>query len=199
MTHVVLHARRFTWDQPPAALGTVLSEAQYCTSWCLHPSSLSLPCSTLPSLLRPWNCTLHFCDHINLCLRLYFLEDFPGGSVVKKPPANAGDTGSIHGLGKSPGEGNGNPLQYFCLGNPMDREAWRATVLGVTRVRLSKWARTHAVFWKPGLWQMVLSVILESRPSRWDSVGLPPSVDSTNSIAGGEWTGDNFWYMGLHK
>ena len=53
---------------------------------------------------------------------------FPGGSVVKNSPANAGDKGSIPGLGRSPGERNGNPLQYSCLGNPMDREAWRATV-----------------------------------------------------------------------
>ena len=53
---------------------------------------------------------------------------FPGGSVVKNPPANAGDKGSIPGLGRSPGERNGNPLQYSCLGNPMDREAWQATV-----------------------------------------------------------------------
>ena len=45
---------------------------------------------------------------------------FPGGSVVKNPPANAGDTGLIPGSGRSPGEGNGNPLQYFCLENPMD-------------------------------------------------------------------------------
>ena len=49
---------------------------------------------------------------------------FPGGSVVKDPPANAGDTGSILGSGRSPGEGNGNPLQHSCLENPMDREAW---------------------------------------------------------------------------
>ena len=46
---------------------------------------------------------------------------FPGVSVVKNPPANAGDAGSIPGLGKSPGEGNGNLLQCSCLGNPMDR------------------------------------------------------------------------------
>ena len=46
---------------------------------------------------------------------------FPGSSVVKNPPANVGDVGSISKLGKSPGEGNGNPLQYSCLGNPMDR------------------------------------------------------------------------------
>ena len=48
---------------------------------------------------------------------------FPGGSVVKNPPANAGDLGLIPGSGRSPGEGNGNPLQYSCLGNPMDRGA----------------------------------------------------------------------------
>ena len=48
--------------------------------------------------------------------------------MVKNPPANAGDMGSIPGLGRSSGEGNGNPLQFSCLGNPMDRGAWRATV-----------------------------------------------------------------------
>ena len=58
---------------------------------------------------------------------------FPGGSVVKTLPANAGDVGSNPGLGRSPGEGNGNPLQYSCLGNPMDRGAWWATVHGVTK------------------------------------------------------------------
>ena len=52
-----------------------------------------------------------------------FIWGFPGGSVVKNPPANTGDMGSISGLGKSPGERNGNPLQYSCLGNPMDRGA----------------------------------------------------------------------------
>ena len=51
--------------------------------------------------------------------------------MVKNPPANAGDVGSIPGSGISPGEGYGNPLQYSCLGNPMDRGAWRATDLGV--------------------------------------------------------------------
>ena len=56
---------------------------------------------------------------------------FPGGVVVKNPLANAGDirdSGLIPGLGRSPGEGNGNPLQYSSLGNLMDREAWWATV-----------------------------------------------------------------------
>ena len=50
--------------------------------------------------------------------------DFPGGSDGKVSAYNAGDLGSIPGLGRSPGEGNGNPLQYSCLENPMDRRAW---------------------------------------------------------------------------
>ena len=55
---------------------------------------------------------------------------FPGGSVVKNPPTNEGDAGFIPGSGRYPGEGNGNPLQYSCLGNPLDGEAWWATVYG---------------------------------------------------------------------
>ena len=55
---------------------------------------------------------------------------FTGGSVVKNPPDNSGDMGLIPGLGRYPGERNGNSLQYSCLGNPMDGEAWQATVHG---------------------------------------------------------------------
>ena len=58
-----------------------------------------------------------------------------GGSVVKIMPANAGYAGAIPGLGRSPGEENSNPLQYSCLGNPMDRGAWRATDHGVAKSR----------------------------------------------------------------
>ena len=61
---------------------------------------------------------------------------FPGGSVVKNPLANAGDVGSIPGLGRSPGEGNGNPLQYSYLENPMDRGAWLTTVHRVTKSQI---------------------------------------------------------------
>ena len=60
---------------------------------------------------------------------------FPGGSVDKESAYNAGDPGSIPGSRRSPGEGHGNPLQYSCLENPMDRGAWQATVYGVARVR----------------------------------------------------------------
>ena len=61
------------------------------------------------------------------------IKGFPGGSVVKNPPANAGDAGLIPGLGKSPGGGSGNSLQYTCLGNPMDRGGWWTRVHGVTK------------------------------------------------------------------
>ena len=54
----------------------------------------------------------------------YLFKGFPGGSVVENPPANAGDPGSIPGSGRSPREGNGDPFQYSCLGNLMDRGAW---------------------------------------------------------------------------
>ena len=66
---------------------------------------------------------------------MYSEWGFPGGSMVKNPPSNAGEAGNvglIPGLGRSPGGGHGNPLQYSCLENPMDREAWWAIVHGVT-------------------------------------------------------------------
>ena len=58
---------------------------------------------------------------------------FPGDSLIKESPGNAGDADLIPQLGTSPGEGNGNPLQYPCLENPMDRGAWQATVHVVTK------------------------------------------------------------------
>ena len=77
-------------------------------------------------------------------------EGFPGGSDGKASVYNAGDPGSSPGLGRSPGEGNGNPLQDYCLENPMERGAWQATVHGVakSRTRLSDFTFTFT-FW-PG-------------------------------------------------
>ena len=66
---------------------------------------------------------------------LQLIQGFPCHSAGKESACNAGDLGLIPGLGRSPGEGNGNPLQYSCLENPMDRGAWQATVHGFTRVR----------------------------------------------------------------
>ena len=68
-------------------------------------------------------------------LSVYLLYSFSGGSVVKNPPTNEGDMGSVLGLRRSPGRGNGNPLQYSCLGNPMvQRSLVGYTVHGVTEV-----------------------------------------------------------------
>ena len=68
---------------------------------------------------------LHDCEILGM--------GFPDGSLVKNPPANAGDTSSFLGSGRSPEGGSGNPLQYSCLGNSIDRGVWRATVHGVTK------------------------------------------------------------------
>ena len=94
--------------------------------------------------------------------------DFPAGSVVKNPPANAGatgDAGLISGSGRSPGKGNGNPLQYSCQDNLMD-SPWRATVHGVekSRTQLSNWAHIR---WERhlnrSLWSIELSAVVEGR------------------------------------
>ena len=73
----------------------------------------------------------HFTSSYYHC---YFFCSFPGGSDGKESACNAGDVGSIPGLGRSPGGGNGNPVQYSCLGNLMDRGAWQATVHGVAEL-----------------------------------------------------------------
>ena len=79
-----------------------------------------------PQALYFWQTFILFCT-------LLLAMDFPGGSEGKASAYNARDLGSIPGSGRSPGEGNGNPLQYSCLENPMDGEAWEATVHGVTK------------------------------------------------------------------
>ena len=72
---------------------------------------------------------------MNACMCVASMEGFSSGSDSKESPCNVEDLGSIPGLGRSPGGGNGNPLQYFYLENSMDRYAWLATVRGVTKVR----------------------------------------------------------------
>ena len=105
---------------------------------------------------------------------------FPGGSDGKESAHNAGDPGSIPGSGRSPGEGNGNPLQYSCLENSMDRGAWQATVHGVTKswTRLSDSRQDHIcrmgcrgwggeAEWRQGAW---LTATLGTSPSSWEAV-----------------------------
>ena len=90
------------------------------------------PRLAFPVAVREW------CRSWSCVYRLYWgfvgtsCQDFPGRAVVKNPPANSGASGSIPGLGRSPGEGNGNPLQYSCLVNLLDRGAWWTTVRVVT-------------------------------------------------------------------
>ena len=89
----------------------------------------------------------YFTQNRNLSLlsSQYLYIVYPGGTVVKNPPANAGDADSVPASGRSSGGGNGNPLQCSCLDNPIDRGSWQATVHRVAKgwTQLSNWAHTH--------------------------------------------------------
>ena len=95
--------------------------------------------------------------------------------MVKNPPANAGDAGSIPGSGRCPGVGNGNPLQYSCPENSMDSGVWQVTVHGVAKswARLCDEARTHQLevfvckFEQKLLWSEVEKGLKELFPSVW--------------------------------
>ena len=100
--------------------------------------------------------------------------DCPGGSVVKNLPTNAGDTGSIPGLGRTPGGGNGNPLQYSCLENSMDRGAWQTTVPGVAKeLDMTLWLNNninysnHAVHYSP-----IMAIVKTCLSYNWKLVTL---------------------------
>ena len=75
---------------------------------------------------------------IILFYTLNLTQSYMGGAVVKNPPANAGDPGSTPGSGRSPGEGNSNPLQYSCLGKATDRGTWWTTIHGVEELEMAK-------------------------------------------------------------
>ena len=95
--------------------------------------------------------------HVSIGNLYPIMLGFPGGSEDKASACNAGDLGLIPGLGRSPGEGNGNPLQYSCLENPMDRGAWRARVHRVAKSRTQLSDFTHWTFTR--IWQN-----LQARP-----------------------------------
>ena len=107
--------------------------------------------------------------------------------MVKNPPADPEDTGSIPGLGRSPGEGNGNPLPYSCLENPMDRGAWRATVHGVAKSQ-TRLKRQHSVQpgdvlsvmtvgWRPG--DTAVGRLDPRAPTQWPGASVGPAPQST--------------------
>ena len=94
-----------------------------------------------------FNLLNYFCNTEHLYC-FHTLKGFPGGSDDKESACNAGDLGLIPGSGRSPGEGNGNPLQYSCLENPMDRGAWQATVHGVTKNQDTTERLTYEIYLK---------------------------------------------------
>ena len=96
----------------------------------IEPESLALQADSLPT--EPPGKPYISID-LNICIYVYINIGFPSDSVGKETTCNAGDSGSISGCERSPGEGNGNPLKYSCLENPMDRGAWQATVHGVSK------------------------------------------------------------------
>ena len=109
------------------------------------------------------------------------MSGFPDSSVVKNLPTNAGDTGSIPGLGRSPGEGNGNSLQYSCLGNPTERGTWQATVHGVTKGSDS----TQPLNNNKALYLVIFSTNSYLRHVEWWITGLfnPPSCPPRKALS----------------
>ena len=106
---------------------------------------------------------MYILDHFSSIVRIWMRLCSPGGSEGKASACNVGDLGSIPRLGRSPGEGNGNPLQYPYLENPKDRGAWRATVHGVaqSRTRLSDFTFTFTFHVKTTVEFLVISRYLK--------------------------------------
>ena len=137
-------------------LGNYYTLRTKCFKSVMPPCTSDTPDSAALSTLYippPGKFFLQLCVHALLSnfrqIRLFL--GFSGGWVVKNPPANAGDEGLIPGLRRSPGEENDKPLQYSCLGNPMDRGVWWAMSMGSQRVR-------HDLVTKQQ-WQILLLVI----------------------------------------
>ena len=141
----------------PSLLALNLSQHQSLFQWvgCLHHVAKVLEYKLLFIILFYYSTLLILYLFYNSPHRFQYLPSqntciwgelgFPGGSTIKNPPANAVDSGVsslVPGSGRSPGIGNGNPLQYSCLENSTDSGAWRATAHGVTKSRT--WLSIHA-------------------------------------------------------
>ena len=102
---------------------------------CAHGSLISPFVSKFPYSQKDLTLSGFIIIYIYIYTHTYIQQDFPGGSDSKASVYNVRDLGSIPGLGRFPGEGNGNPLQYSCLENPMDGGAWcRLLSMGLQRV-----------------------------------------------------------------
>ena len=167
----------------------LLTENEKCRDHCLiNISTFSPWCSATSRIIL-------FFFFFELCSLI--VGGFLCGSVGKESACNAGDLGSIPGLGRSPGEGNGNPLHYSCLGNPMDRGAWWATVHGVVRVGYD-WATSLSLSWIIAVtvqgngtrnfyhWQHLLKTSLRHFPGGPVVKNVPCNAGDAGSIPGQE-------------
>ena len=98
---------------------------------------------------------------LSLCVYFCSVLGFPSDLAGKESTCNSGDVGLIPELGRSPGEGNGNPFQYSCLRNPMDRGVWQATVHGVARVGTTECLITSTSYNHEGHDIFILMIIIE--------------------------------------
>ena len=153
VTHSSILAWRIPWTKEPGGLqstGSQIVRHDWATNFHFQPEARYNKGFKIPPQLNQ-NLTLdNFLTHFfPLHLPHVHSQASLVAQIVKNPPANAGIMGSTPGLGRSPGEKNGNPLQYFCLGNPMDRGTWRATFqsMGLQRVGYD-WATKQQ---KPGV------------------------------------------------
>ena len=112
---------------------SIASKLSFCHIWSVLHVTIGVASQNTRWIFLKYRLFLIKKKTIYFVLGYILLMDFPGVSVVKNLPASAGDSGSVPGLGRLLGEGNGNPLQYSCLGNPVERGAWRAAVHGLAK------------------------------------------------------------------
>ena len=140
--HGLLQARTLQWAAMPSSRGSSTQGLNPCLLQVLHwqAGSLALAPAGKPHVGRSFIYKIMMiCIIVQSCT-----ADFPGGSDGKASGYNVGDLGSIPGSGRSPGEANGNPLQYSCLENPMDGGGWGAAVHGIAKSRSQLSSLTHS-------------------------------------------------------
>ena len=172
------HGSLSTWATPSSNLGPVFLSLD------VHAHD--------PRWIPSWQNHFMVCryEHDKLCIS-WFYQGSPGGSDGKEFTCNAGDLCLIPGLGRSPGGGNGNPLQYFCLNNPVDRGAWWAAVHGVTKsqTQLGNSAYTHTHQAIVSVWTIhfASSLFFQTLSTTPLSLGHPWERPSTGLCCRLEW------------